>query len=281
MPGLYPGAEKPWPQLQAAAAPRNCIKVETLDDPTLPISEICKRCPQKQLMGLYRIPKYDSVDEFLIQVATMRGKLKRGGTVDVVAAAKIVLQDWNDGKIPYFTTPPKRNSEIKGSAAVMPGWSGEFDLAVVMENEKVQVIDALDAENEGAFEMDTAGEVHVELEEQEEELDTRGMDRDDDHSQEEEASDDSDGDMDVDVEPRQAAKASGKTQAAILYSNAGQLNPKKVKQARRQRKKAAKNADADIDMEGGVENDSDSDFDFAAMPVGVASKYEVLAEADE
>ena len=110
----------------------------------------------------------------------------------MVAAAKIVLQDWNDGKIPYFTTPPKRNSEIKGSAAVMPGWSGEFDLAVVMENEKVQVIDALEAENEGAFEMDTAGEVHVELEEQEEELDTRGMDRDDDHSQEEEASDDSD-----------------------------------------------------------------------------------------
>jgi nuclear GTP-binding protein len=276
---------------QAAAALRNCIKVETLDDPTLPISEICRRCPQKQLMGLYRIPKYDSVDEFLIQVATARGKLKRGGTVDVVAAAKIVLQDWNDGKIPYFTTPPKRNSEVKGSAAVVPGWSGDFDLSVVMENEKAQVIDALEAGNEDAFEMDTAGEVHVDLEGGEE-LDVQGMDEDDDGEDDDGEDDDGeddgndgddmeqsdDGEMDMDAASRPGAKASGKSQTAILYSNEGQLNPKKAKQARKQRKKAAKNADADVEM---GDDDSDSDFDFTALPAGVASKYELLADTDE
>lgn len=266
---------------QAAAALRNCVKVETLDDPTLPISEICRRCPQKQLMGLYRIPKYDSVDEFLIQVATARGKLKRGGTVDVVAAAKIVLQDWNDGKIPYFTTPPKRNSEVKGSAAVVPGWSGDFDLSVVMENEKAQVIDALEAGNEEAFEMDTAGEVHVDLEGGEE-LDVQGMDEDDDGEDDGNDGDDmeqsDDGEMDMDAASRPGAKASGKSQTAILYSNEGQLNPKKAKQARKQRKKAAKNADADVEM---GDDDSDSDFDFTALPAGVASKYELLADTDE
>ena len=237
-------------------------------------------------MGLYRIPKYDSVDEFLIQVATARGKLKRGGTVDVVAAAKIVLQDWNDGKIPYFTTPPKRNSEVKGSAAVVPGWSGDFDLSVVMENEKAQVIDALEAGNEDAFEMDTAGEVHVDLEGGEE-LDVQGMDEDDDGEDDDGEDDGNDGDdmeqsddgeMDMDAASCPGAKASGKSQTAILYSNEGQLNPKKAKQARKQRKKAAKNADADVEM---GDDDSDSDFDFTALPAGVASKYELLADTDE
>lgn len=46
---------------------------------------------------LYKIPSFDSVDEFLQNVATARGKLKKGGIIDVDAAARIVLHDWNEG----------------------------------------------------------------------------------------------------------------------------------------------------------------------------------------
>jgi len=155
-----------------------------------------------------------------------------------------------------------------------------------MENEKAQVIDALEAGNEDAFEMDTAGEVHVDLEAGED-LDVQGMDEDDDGEDDDGEYDGNDGDdmeqsddgeMDMDAASRPGAKASGKSQTAILYSNEGQLNPKKAKQARRQRKKAAKNADADVEM---GDDDSDSDFDFTALPAGVASKYELLADTDE
>ena len=255
---------------QAAAALRNCVKVETLEDPTLPISEICKRCPKKQLMGLYRIPAYDSVDDFLIQVAGVRGKLKGGGTVDVVAAAKIVLQDWNDGKIPYFTMPPKRNSEVKGSSAVVGAWSGEFDLTVAMEHERAQVIDALEGgEARGAFEMETTGEVHADIE-----ADGQVMDEDLDSMEEDGGEDGGDG--------QPAAK---KNQADVLYANAGQLNPQKAKQAKKQRKKASKQAAdvIDVDMDDDHDHDDDDDdedFDFSAMPSS-ASKYALLAENEE
>jgi ribosome biogenesis GTPase A len=43
------------------------------------------------------MPSFTSVDDFLQKLATLRGKLKKGGTVDVEAAAKIVLHDWNEG----------------------------------------------------------------------------------------------------------------------------------------------------------------------------------------
>lgn len=49
------------------------------------------------LLTLYKVPSFDSVDDFLQKVATVRGKLKKGGIVDVDAAARIVLHDWNEG----------------------------------------------------------------------------------------------------------------------------------------------------------------------------------------
>lgn len=49
------------------------------------------------MVSIYKIPTFDSVDDFLQKVASVRGKLKKGGIVDVEAAAKIVLHDWNEG----------------------------------------------------------------------------------------------------------------------------------------------------------------------------------------
>ena len=37
------------------------------------------------------------------------GKLLKGGEPDIISAAKIVLQDWQRGKIPYYVAPPKQD----------------------------------------------------------------------------------------------------------------------------------------------------------------------------
>lgn len=61
------------------------------------MKEILKLCPAQMLVTLYKVPSFDSVDDFLFKVATIRGKLKKGGIVDINAAARIVLHDWNEG----------------------------------------------------------------------------------------------------------------------------------------------------------------------------------------
>ncbi|MCI52041.1 guanine nucleotide-binding-like protein, partial [Trifolium medium] len=58
------------------------------------VKEILKLCPARVLVSLYKIPSFESVDDFLQIVATVRGKLKKGGIVDIDAAARIVLHDW-------------------------------------------------------------------------------------------------------------------------------------------------------------------------------------------
>ena len=44
---------------------------------------------------------------FLQHLARRLGKLKRGGAPDAMAAARVVLQDFNEGNISYFVAPPK------------------------------------------------------------------------------------------------------------------------------------------------------------------------------
>lgn len=61
------------------------------------MKEILKLCPAETLVSLYKVPSFDSVEDFLHKVATVRGRLKKGGIVDVEAAARIVLHDWNEG----------------------------------------------------------------------------------------------------------------------------------------------------------------------------------------
>lgn len=58
-------------------------QVEQLSDPVLPVSEIVRRCPARQLMELYKVAAFGGAEQFLQLVATARGKLKKGGTVDM------------------------------------------------------------------------------------------------------------------------------------------------------------------------------------------------------
>ncbi|KAI3661687.1 hypothetical protein MP638_002939, partial [Amoeboaphelidium occidentale] len=55
--------------------------------------------------------------EFLQMLARKSGKLRRGGVLDVRAAAIMVLKDWFQGKIPYYTRVPTRLEEQKGEDA--------------------------------------------------------------------------------------------------------------------------------------------------------------------
>lgn len=66
------------------------------------VKEILSICPHEKLLSLYKVPSFSSVDDFLQKVATIRGKLKKGGVVDVEAAARIVLHDWNEGMSDKF-----------------------------------------------------------------------------------------------------------------------------------------------------------------------------------
>ncbi|KAI7898643.1 P-loop containing nucleoside triphosphate hydrolase protein [Cokeromyces recurvatus] len=106
---------------------RNCVKVELLEDPITPVEVIVSRCTTEQLMAMYNVPYFNNAHEFLVLLAQQRGKLKKGGVADVHQVARHVLQDWNGGKIPYYTIPPSsKQSHIE--ASIVNSWGKELDL---------------------------------------------------------------------------------------------------------------------------------------------------------
>jgi len=90
----------------AEAALKNAVRVESLSDPVMPVAAILRRCPAQMLMLHYGIAEFTSCEGFLGLVARRSGRLKKGAKPDLNAAAKIVLNDWNTGRLRYYTEPP-------------------------------------------------------------------------------------------------------------------------------------------------------------------------------
>jgi len=122
---------------QADVVLRNSVKLEKLDDPTVPIEAILRRCPAEQLTKLYEVGRFTDATEFLTLVAAKRGHLRKGGAADHDAAARAVLHDWNAGHIKYCTEPPKATGgvEIVTQLADTFDWHAEADPKVETQEE--------------------------------------------------------------------------------------------------------------------------------------------------
>lgn len=94
------------PEEQADVMLRNCVRVEQMEDPELPVSAILNKVAHEKLQKLYDVAPFGSALEFLTLVAVKRGLLRKGGAADHNAAARVVLQEWNAGQIRYYTEPP-------------------------------------------------------------------------------------------------------------------------------------------------------------------------------
>jgi len=92
---------------------RNIIKPENVVDPVGPIEEILKKVEKNELLVHYKIAEFSDATEFLANIAVSRGKLGKGGVVDLQAAARLVLNDWNAGKIKFFTLPPAKQGAMQ------------------------------------------------------------------------------------------------------------------------------------------------------------------------
>ena len=78
---------------------RNCVRLDKLTDPVTPVEGILRRCKTEQLLKLYQIGNFRNIQEFLVQIAQKKGKIIKGGRADIESAARIVLEDWNSGKV--------------------------------------------------------------------------------------------------------------------------------------------------------------------------------------
>ncbi|CAI8601969.1 unnamed protein product [Vicia faba] len=237
----------------ATIALKNCKRIEKLEDPIGPVKEILKLCPTRVLVALYKIPSFESVDDFLQIVATVRGKLKKGGIVDIDSAARIVLHDWNEGKIPYYTMPPVSEAE-PSEAKIVPEFSKDFNIDEVYNGETSFIgtlkstvdLDPVEVPSSCPLNFD---ETMLEDNEQvttlpkQDEAPKKSADNDEDESME----------SDKDDVRKDKGKTASSKQNEKLYIADGILNPKLRRAEKKKKKKANK---------GGSSDPMDGDYDF-------------------
>ncbi|KAG8052346.1 hypothetical protein GUJ93_ZPchr0001g31101 [Zizania palustris] len=224
-----------------SVALRNCKRVEKMEDPISPVKEILDLCPHETLLSLYRVPTFTSVDDFLHKVATLRGKLKKGGIVDVEAAAKIVLHDWNEGKIPYYTLPPKRAAVEDSDAVIISETGKEFNVDEIYKAESSYISGLKSLEEFSHIEIPPNAPPQID-----EEMLQDGK------KQDEPIKENRDESM-SDVNEHEGTKTTSEsTQHGKLYTAEGILDPRKRK-AEKKKRKANKFS---------VLTDMDADYDF-------------------
>lgn len=255
----------------ASIALRNCKRIEKLDDPVSPVKEILKLCPEDMLVTLYKIPSFEAVDDFLYKVATVRGKLKKGGLVDIDAAARIVLHDWNEGKIPYYTMPPKRDQGGHAESKIVTELAKDFNIDEVYSGES-SFIGSLKTVNEfNPVIIPSNGPLNFDETMIEDESKTQT---------EEEAEHESDDDESMGGEEEEEAgktkeKSETGRQNVKLYAAESMLNTKKQKAEKKKRKKAKK---AGADEEDLMDGDYDFKVDYRKNKDGEDEEFQIDAK---
>lgn len=75
-------------------SPGICFSKETGNE-SMTIEKLIERVPKTTLMLQYGIPDFDDSEEFLANIASKYGQLKKGGIPNTAAAEQKLIHDWH------------------------------------------------------------------------------------------------------------------------------------------------------------------------------------------
>eukprot|EP00331_Platyophrya_macrostoma_P001886 CAMPEP_0176424676 /NCGR_PEP_ID=MMETSP0127-20121128/10965_1 /TAXON_ID=938130 /ORGANISM="Platyophrya macrostoma, Strain WH" /LENGTH=565 /DNA_ID=CAMNT_0017805751 /DNA_START=20 /DNA_END=1717 /DNA_ORIENTATION=+ len=128
---------------------KGVVRAERLEDTTYYIPFLLQKAKKSDLEKIYSVTDWDNAEEFLEKFAIKNGKLLKGGEPDTQTAGRMILMDWQRGRIPYYTMPPGMKDEKPERM--------EKEENGAMEEEKQEVNAEMQEENgEGTIQTDKA-----------------------------------------------------------------------------------------------------------------------------
>ncbi|KAK4241542.1 NUC091 domain-containing protein [Achaetomium macrosporum] len=173
-PGIVPPNQHDTPQDLLL---RGVVRVENVENPEQYIPAVLKKVKTHHMERTYELKGWKDHIEFLELLARKSGRLLKGGEPDVDGVAKMVLNDFMRGKIPWFTPAPAIEG---GGDTVIEGRQGRLGEMPLKRkrDENESVADTLLAGSTVA-----ADEEEDEEEEDEEDKDFSGFSSDSDSEQ--------------------------------------------------------------------------------------------------
>ncbi|XP_043646134.1 nucleolar GTP-binding protein 2 [Drosophila teissieri] len=100
-----PGVVYPTAETDTEKVLKGVVRVELVTNPEDYVDSLLKRVRSEYISKNYKIEHWNTSTHFLEQLAQKTGKLLKGGEPDVTVTARMVLNDWQRGKLPFYVPP--------------------------------------------------------------------------------------------------------------------------------------------------------------------------------
>ncbi|XP_032901382.1 nucleolar GTP-binding protein 2 [Amblyraja radiata] len=108
-----PGVVYPSGDTETEIVLKGVVQVEKIKCPEDHIAAVLERAKAEYISKTYKIDCWTDPVDFLEKLAFRMGKLLKGGEPDVQTVSKMVLNDWQRGRIPFFVKPPNAEDNSK------------------------------------------------------------------------------------------------------------------------------------------------------------------------
>uniref|UniRef100_A0A3Q3LBZ1 Nucleolar GTP-binding protein 2 n=1 Tax=Mastacembelus armatus TaxID=205130 RepID=A0A3Q3LBZ1_9TELE len=150
-----PGVVYPSEDSESDIVLKGVVQVEKIRNPEEHIGAVLERAKPEYIQKTYRIPTWNSAEDFLEKLAFRTGKLLKGGEPDLTTVSKMVLNDWQRGRIPFFVKPPGPEGDQEVGVhrifhfplPCMPTFEGPSEVQHVQE-EQPENLDGISDEHE-------------------------------------------------------------------------------------------------------------------------------------
>lgn len=172
-----PGVVYPSAETDTDKVLKGVVRVELVQNPEDYVETVLERVRKEYLNKTYRVTEYSSHMEFLEKLAVRSGKLLKGGEPDITIMARMVLNDWQRGKLPFYVSPPESEKRTDDK-------SEEEKLTIVQDFKKIRVGPTFDnTEDKKELEVtDPAMNEEIDIEESDHETTTESKNEDDETS---------------------------------------------------------------------------------------------------
>lgn len=100
-----PGVVYPSAETDTEKVLKGVVRVELVTSPEDYVETVLDRVRKEYIKKTYKIDSWENSMDFLEQLAKKSGKLLKGGEPDITVVSRMVLNDWQRGKLPFYVAP--------------------------------------------------------------------------------------------------------------------------------------------------------------------------------
>ncbi|KAM5324089.1 nucleolar GTP-binding protein 2 [Glossophaga mutica] len=151
-----PGVVYPSEDSETDIVLKGVVQVEKIKSPEDHIGAVLERAKPEYISKTYKIDSWENAEDFLEKLAFRTGKLLKGGEPDLQTVGKMVLNDWQRGRIPFFVKPP--NAEPPAAPQIASSPSVEAATETTQNDPEEKLTDADGEESDSVPEKKEGGE---------------------------------------------------------------------------------------------------------------------------